>query len=64
MESPNLNKSFVVPKKPFSPTILKSNAQSKLRNLRVYHPPRKKRVILNVSETSQSSLVKIFIYSN
>ncbi|CAG2057240.1 unnamed protein product [Timema podura] len=36
------NENFVLPSKAFQPRILKSSAQSKLRELRVYHPPRRK----------------------
>nr|CAD7402606.1 unnamed protein product [Timema poppensis] len=36
------NDNFVLPSKAFQPRILKSSAQSKLRELRVYHPPRRK----------------------
>jgi len=34
--------SFKVPDQAFKPRILKTDAQSRLRNLRVYHPPRRK----------------------
>ncbi|XP_065209266.1 spermatogenesis-associated protein 7 homolog isoform X2 [Planococcus citri] len=43
-ESKNDEKVFNAPNKPFNPRILKTSAQSKLRNLRVYHPPRRKKV--------------------
>nr|CAD7194615.1 unnamed protein product [Timema douglasi] len=36
------NENFALPSKAFQPRILKSSAQSKLRELRVYHPPRRK----------------------
>jgi hypothetical protein len=34
--------SFKLPDQAFKPRILKTEAQSRLRNLRVYHPPRRK----------------------
>jgi len=34
--------SFKLPDQAFKPCILKTEAQSRLRNLRVYHPPRRK----------------------
>jgi len=34
--------SFKLPDQAFKPRILKTDAQSRLRNLRVYHPPRRK----------------------
>ncbi|XP_065214342.1 spermatogenesis-associated protein 7 homolog [Planococcus citri] len=43
-ESKHDDKAFNALNKPFNPRILKTSAQSKLRNLRVYHPPRRKRI--------------------
>lgn len=48
------SKDFVSPSKPFKPRILKTDAEPRLRNLRVYYPPRKKvlhkRVTTDVKE--------------
>ncbi|XP_047110304.1 spermatogenesis-associated protein 7 homolog [Schistocerca piceifrons] len=48
------SKDFISPSKPFKPRILKTDAEPRIRNLRVYYPPRKKvhhkRVMTDVKE--------------